>query len=213
MRLFLTATATAVAVLSSSGCYVASLAPYYSDGQVLLDPQLPGTWVVGDREIWTISRAQRPPNAYTIHIFEGRAVSPSGEESWDSKSTFTARIFKMDGSLFLDATPDRSPSCGMGDLWWAVRGPMHFLARISRDGDVLRLQEIDAEKLDATLHASRTTVLPHLHLDEDDELYPAGGRSVGNVVLTGHTTEIQAFLRRYLKAVLSEDEAVLHRRH
>src|SRR5512143_3163469 len=60
MRMMVTVGATVVAVLSGAGCYVASVAPLYSNDAVVLDDGLPGTWVNDDGDTWWITSAEHP---------------------------------------------------------------------------------------------------------------------------------------------------------
>ncbi len=235
MRTLMTAGVTALAVFSGTGCYVASLAPYYSSASVILDAGLAGTWVDEEgEETWTIARADYPADSYSIRVLENADlfVFESGQASRKVSSVFTARLFTIDQSVFLDAQPEIDAGLEgawmstAGPSWWLLRPIMHVLFRISCEGDTLRLRAIDDHRFDALLHQQALetgrgnrapsiapVLLPHLHLSNDGETFDGpGGPSGANLVLTAPTLEIQAFIRAHLKEMFSDEEGVMHRR-
>jgi hypothetical protein len=215
MRSLVRVGVTAAAVLWSSGCYVASLAPFYTSQDVVFDAGLPGTWVGNEDEVWTISRAavwtisreKDLPDSYTIEVLE-RASFFGPEKGPKVKSVFSVRLFRLDDMLFMDAFPAASTTCGDGPSWNALRAGMHYVFRVSRDGDTLRLQALDPDKVDALVQ-----VPSHVHLlDDGDTFDRPGGPGGANLVLTAPTTELQAFIRRHLEPILQDEIGVMRRR-
>jgi hypothetical protein len=148
MRTLITAGVLAAAVLGNSGCYVASLYPFYTSEDVIFDAGLLGTWVGEEDDVWTISRAKGQPDAYTFEIPDDTSfiISPSSPKVM---SAFTVRLFRLDDMLFMDAFPAPSATCDNGFSWSALQAGMHVVFRVWLDGDTLRLQELDPDKVDA----------------------------------------------------------------
>jgi hypothetical protein len=202
MRTLITAGVLAAAVLGNSGCYVASLYPFYTSEDVAFDAGLLGTWVGDDDERWTFSRATDQADSYTIEAPDIK--SPFGPTV---TSALTGRLFRLGDALFMDAFPDLSATCDTGVGWNALRAGMHFLFRLSRDGDTLRMQVLDPDKVDALVQAPSHA---HLLYDGGTSDRP-GGPGDANLVLTAPTAEIQAFLRRHLDDILQDEIGVMRR--
>jgi hypothetical protein len=210
MRTLITAGVLAAAVLGNSGCYVASLYPFYTSEDVIFDAGLLGTWVEEDEdEVWTISRAEDQSDAYTIEVLEHTSFSSlMNNRPKTAKSTFSVRLFRLDGMLFMDAFPAPSTTSDSGLSWRALRAGLHVVFRVSRDGDTLRMQALDEDKLDALVQAPS-----HVHLLDDGGTYDRpGGPGGANLVLTAPTAELQAFLRRHLDDILRDESGVMRRR-
>jgi hypothetical protein len=207
MRTLITAGALAAAVLGNSGCYVASLYPFYTSEDVVFDAGLLGTWVGDDDdERLTISRATDQADSYAIEVLDIEWIG-LGRSGPTVTSAFIGRLFRLGDALFMDAFPAPSATCHTGLGWNALRAGMHFLVRVSRDGDTLRMQVLDPDKVDALVQAP-----PHAHLLYDGGTSDRpGGPGDANLVLTAPTAEIQAFLRRHLDDILQDEIGVMRR--
>jgi hypothetical protein len=207
MRTLITAGVLAAAVLWNSGCYVASLYPFYTSQDVVFDASLLGTWVGDEDERWTISRANGQADSYTIEVLEDTSFFLSGKSGPQVRSAFSVRLFRLDDLLFMDAFPAPSTTCDRGLSWNALRAGMHFVFRVSRDGDTLRMQALDPDKVDALVQARS-----HVHLFDDGGTSDRpGGPGGANLVLTAPTAELQAFLRRHLDDILQDELGVMRR--
>lgn len=221
------------AVLCGTGCYVASVAPFYMRDALLFEPRLLGTWQVGDAETWTVTRADGEELAYRLEVLEPEAPvwksifePPVVKSTPTLRSFFTARLFKLDSGLFLDifpgeeAKPDGTPTPPWfpGPSWWAMRPGTHVLVRLELEGDTLRLAVLDADKMDEAIHAGAATgsgvspALQHFHMFTDGETWHSpGGPGFANTLLAASTENMQAFLRQHPKDIF-EDGGVARRR-
>jgi hypothetical protein len=169
----LTQLAVIGALLCSSGCIVVSISPLCPDKDAVFEPALVGTWIESPSARYTFSKLGE--NAYRIDVVDGK-----------ERQTMTGRLFRLDGTLFLDVSPtDELDELGVPEqAVRTLRGwylPLHLYVRVNQVTPTLSTSAIDESWLKDYLGA-HPTALAHLMRG-------------GNVILTGSTADIQEFLR------------------
>lgn len=155
------------------GCIPLSLNSYYKDKDLSFDPALLGLW--GDKGKGAeIQINQTGANAYELTDLEA-----------DTTVKFGVHLFKLGNQRFLDLCPGSTGAGGgRNDLldFHLIRG--HSLLRVDRLDSVLVTAGL-SEKWLKELFSKQPMAVTHVVTDDQ-------------VVLTGSTDEIQAFVFRHL---------------
>ena len=155
-------------MLLMSAC-VPSLYPLYTEGDLVFEPLLVGTWVVeddGNETIWTVKKSA-----------EGYEMVDVEEDQDPAK--FDVRLVKLGGHTFLDLFPaQQEPNNGLYQLH-LIRA--HTFMKVTLDGDSLGVTMLDQEWLKNALK-SKGTALAHQTLVD------------GDLLLTAPTADLQEFI-------------------
>lgn len=164
--------ALACAILATMGCYVQSIHPLYDDKTMAFDPALEGTWVAEEDEEYVFTVSDTTRGMYTLVSDEGGA-----------QARFEAVLLELGGVAFLDIYPDAPQSESTFYMDHLLR--VHNILRVEMDADTLWVADFDAEWLQ-TMVDKKKLRLSNVPLD-------------GAMLLTGPTTELQAFVAKYAR--------------
>jgi hypothetical protein len=174
----LTLTAIALVFLSLAGCLpVRSLHPFYTDKDVVSEPQIVGTWFDSeDKE----SHSQVTFSAAGNQSYEMVISDP--DRSTELK--FVTHLFRLGNTLFLDALLDdfRVKGTDEGILGFAV--PAHTIFQVKLTGDSLHLISLDDDWLKKAL-ANKSVQIAHEDLGD------------GSILLTATPTALQQLIAAY----------------
>lgn len=150
---------------------VLSIHPLYTDKDVVFDPALLGTWIdPTDKAGSPLIFERAGNNSYKASMRLSDQARVDG--------IFEVHLVKLQGQVFLDAVQTRNRISGQEvDLGIAVPG--HVLARVSIEGNALRLNFLDQEWIKKELKSGKISI-PHEEVDQA-------------VVLTASTSELQKF--------------------
>jgi len=153
--------------IALSGC-IPALEPFYSQGDLVHDPRLLGRWSAGPgKGTWHVARA-------------GEHSLLLSHESEGARKTFEGHLFQLGPHRFLDLHP-RIP-VGEGDVHWAHYLPLHSVAQVWLEGDLLRIGPLSRAWLDEQLARGEITI--------------AHRRTESGIVLTATTEELRDLLTR-----------------
>jgi hypothetical protein len=187
--------------LSSAGC-LTSLHPWFTEKDLVFEPALVGTWQdAAEADVtWTFERQN--DTTYTLIDTRNENEPRRDQKATDKKmvsTRLTARLMRMGDARFLDISA--------GDDWtdssWLqlLLVNSHGLAKVSLDGDTLRVAFLDTDRLEGMLRDKRV-VLSHDVVDAsggaDDPPTRVNSQS-RRVLLTATTPELQAFLATYAR--------------
>ena len=160
------------AALLTTAC-VPSIHSFFSYKDVRFDRSVIGRWTDGDGdEEWEFSR--KDDLAYSV-----KYVDRSGKTGF-----FTAYLFRIGGRDFLDLSPVRADADD-SEIYVEKFLPTHTLMAINVEADRAQLSFLDPAWLKGFLKQNPEEID---HTIVDDE-----------VVLTGTTPKLQAFIRRHIK--------------
>ena len=177
-----------------AGCVpVMSLHPLYTEGDIIFEEKLLGTWVDDSNEtIWEFKRVvdesekaiefkrpDRPENAYKLLFHNNKD---------GAKGLFFAHLVKLENMLFLDVCPSQLP-CAPKDpnefqfynIFFLV--PVHTFIRVDSVEPRLKMRLTDDDGMKKLLAEDPNVVKYEL---ADDKL-----------ILTASTKELQAFVLKY----------------
>jgi len=165
--------AALLVLVGLAGCIPLSLNPYYAEKDLSFDPALLGDW--GDKDKGAQVRFDKAgTNAYEMIDLEA-----------DTTVKFEVHLFKLGNQRFLDLYPGSTGfSGGKNDLMnvHLIRG--HSLLRVDRLDSVIVTAGL-SEQWMKELFSKQPMAVTHVVTDDQ-------------VVLTGSTDEIQAFVFRHL---------------
>jgi len=165
---------------------VLSIHPLYTDKDVVFDPALVGTWIdPQDTSSAPIIFERGSNDSY-------RAITRLDKNA-NVDQIFEAHLVKLNGRLFLDAVQTKNRMSGQEeDMGIAVPG--HLFARVSIEGDSLRLDLLDQDWIKDKLETRKISIA-HEELD-------------GDIVLTASTPELQRFVLGHVndKGAFEESE-------
>ncbi len=184
------------ALLFIAGC-VRSVAPLFSDKELIFEPRLVGTWNVGSDDAWTFS-------AYGEHEYRLRIVQKEfsrvilGPSTSGDTGVFAVQMGKLGGEMFIDVTPAmdeeyaEKPSAMLkNDFFnWHLL-PLHSIFRVRFVNDSLRLTMFDAKWLEKMIDTKAVAI--------------AHQKPEGNLILTASTEELQKLVAQYA----TDDQAFL----
>jgi hypothetical protein len=176
--LLLPPAALAAALLLLAGC-IPSVHPFFTARDIVRDPRLPGAWQCED-ERWTFTNAEEDDGACVLVVEETKK---------GKRSELTARLFRLDDSLFLDLQPRELDLRGQHDLAVVSMIAGHLLLRVHALGDTLEVSFCNYEWLGKYLSA---------HPAELAHRTDRRGHSDDASVITAETPALQAFVRAHL---------------
>jgi len=157
---------------------IPSLNPFYTPKDVIADDALVGSWceATNPRLAVVITRNGQE-KSYTIVMRD------------DKQGTFTAHLFQLKGQLFIDLLPVKD-NLPVDDGYALYLVPTHTIARIALQGDTLRAEFLDIDKIMALLKAKPQLLALAMAGPQQD--IP---------VLTAPTEQMQAFVIEHMKDV------------
>jgi hypothetical protein len=160
---------------------VTSVAPYYTQKDLVFEPAMVGSWVNvhNPDEYWRFAESGEP--AYTLTLSE------------PGKTTvMSAHAFKLQGQLFLDIF-------SLEQDYHVI--PAHYLLKVTQLGPTLRFSELSEAWLKELLAKEPAAIRHHFIVTNEKS-----GDS--RVVLTASTTELQDFVMRHRNTVPAWRESV-----
>ena len=159
----------AALALLLTGC-IPSLNPFYEEDDLIFGAGLVGVWVEPDSE-----------EAMTFEASEGEtAYSVQHTDSDGDPGPFVVHLFKIGDVQYLDFFPEEAEG-PTNDFYELHKLGVHTLMRTQRNGDTLEMAPFDLDWFENFLEA---------HPEELQHVETGNG----GVVLTGPTSELQAFL-------------------
>lgn len=162
------------AAIFSSGCLVLSLQPIYDADSIAWDEGLLGHW-----------RAPEDNVEVTIERAEWRSYRVRYRHPVET-AEFTAYLTAIGDEYFMDLMPVRGQDYG------AVLIPSHLIVRARREGERWIVAPLDYDRLVNDVRAGRAAAGARAALDQKQ-----------NVILTGSTRELRAWLRPKADALVS----------
>lgn len=165
-------TTWAVILLALTGCFPPrALNPFYTSADLTTDDRLVGIFdeVDSPGDPIRIRRSDEQAEVYLLG-----AVDPDKHDA-----SFAGRLFGLGGSLYLDIAPNRVLEGGDADFF----APLHWVCRVTFVADGMELKCLDEEWLRERIAAG--TAEPMAMLVDDE------------IILTGTTEELQAFVLRH----------------
>lgn len=160
----------AAVVAAVPGCLPPrALNPFYTAADLVLDHRLVGTFDEDDDGVDAI-RIRAPVGADSVYTLED-------PDPGSTSVPLAGRLFRLGGSLWLDISSTRH----LGDDW--LFAPLHCVCRVEFPEDGLELRCLEGQWLRERIAAG--TAEPMVVLADDE------------IVLTGTTEELQAFLLRH----------------
>ena len=156
---------------------IPSLNPFYTDKDLVFDPQLIGTWKekseAQETEVWKFEKTEDKAYKLVVTDKDGK----QGE--------FAAHLFKLNQEYFLDVIPnDCNYATNQTDLVGWSMFPGHLLARVPQIEPELKLAFFNFDWLSQQL-----TNNPHIL---------ANHREGDRFVLTATTRDLQRFVLKHL---------------
>jgi hypothetical protein len=159
-----------VTALLMAGC-VPCLQPVYTDEDLVFEADLIGTWTpVNSKALWEFTRA----DDRSYRLVQTDANGASGQ--------FSAHLFKIRGTTFLDLYPEMPHGTG-SCLYASHFRPVHTCFRVQQISPKLRISIMNPQWAHDYLKANRDAV-QHTFTDR-------------GVVLTAPTKELQTFLAQH----------------
>lgn len=165
--------AVVAAVAAVPGCLPPrALNPFYTAADLVLDHRLVGTFDDEDEPFRIRVRLRAPAGADSVYTLE----DPDPEST---AVPLAGHLFRLGGSLWLDIASSRRLE---GDDDWLF-APLHWVCRVDFPEDGLELGCLEEQWLRERIAAG--TAEPMVVLADDE------------IILTGTTEELQAFLLRH----------------
>ncbi len=170
-----------VVLLALSGCWTLSVNPLYTESDIVYDDALEGLWGNPDNpedETWEFKSAGE--DSYRL------VVRPEGKQQLlidpETDGLFEVRMLQLDGHRFIDLFPEEPEK--VNSFYKSHVIPAHSFARISIEGNVLRLVALDTEWLE---EQDNQELLDISHVRQSDVIY-----------LTASTEELQAWVLEHI---------------
>jgi len=172
-------------VVTLAGC-VPSWNPFYTDKDLVVDPALVGTWrpveaKESSKETWEFLKAGDKLYQLAQTDEEGR------------KATFDARLFKLNGHLFLDLYLTKIEGDNLKANAWASISlvPAHLLLKVEQIEPALKLAAMNPDWMQKHLKQHPET-LAHRVVSDGDIVLAAGTDELQKCVLA-HLDETEFF--------------------
>jgi hypothetical protein len=183
----------ALATVLATGCFVLSVAPFYTDKDLAFDPALLGSWRNAEdtNSVWNFENGDT--NAYKLTIRETTETNLS-----------QVHLFKLEGHYFIDMM---SPSVDLknndGQKVFPPPIPGHTLARVTLRPQELRISLMNYEWFGPYLSNNPTALRHYLWKENRNESFP---------IVTADTAELQKFvLQHYANTNAWREETILKR--
>ena len=159
------------------GCDTYSLHPFYKADENTLEPRLVGTWTVDKTKI----------------TIEAKKEGTYEAEVWDmdshSDARYKVRLIRVGNNLFADSILDEESLDGKKfDLPYGV-APLHFLYKVSVNGDTLRLSLLKHDWLIKQFEGKKISIA---HEYMDDSANPRDS----SILLTASSADLQKFIQQ-----------------
>ena len=171
-------------IIVVAGACVPSVNPFYTEKDIVFEPGLVGEWQKGGTnqlETWKFEKSGE--NAYNLVV----------TDKDDKQGKLDARLFKIDGQLFLDLIPN---DCGFAptqaDVVNAAMFPGHLLLRVPQLQPKLQLAYCDYDWLSKCLQENPEALKHHREGDRG--------------LLTAETKDLQGFIRQHLAELFQTPE-------
>ena len=148
-------------ILGTSGCFVKSLNPFYTDEYKVDLPQIMGEWKL-------LSTFGNDVSEKEINFWR---FSDDKIETYDEHNTVSeieATYFKVNGNDFVDWMPGEVSESHVNLYWALLVFPAHTVFRVKMSDDTLLLIPLDPEWLKSLVQEKKLS-LPFVESDEDDE--------------------------------------------
>jgi hypothetical protein len=157
-----------VGALASMAACVPSLNPFFTTGDLVLEPALLGSWSgEGSDETWTISQGDGSMYRIVHTVGDGK------------EGVFNAGLMKIQDHLVFDISP-AEPECVKNDLQRAFLLPMHMIGWVRQVEPELKVAVLGPDWMEKHLKAN-PDALPH-------------AAATDMVMLTAPTDALQAFV-------------------
>jgi hypothetical protein len=158
-------------IIFSSSC-IPSLNPLYTNADLIADPSLTGTWLDKEtEESWTFSACEKLKYALTHVDTDGR------------KSEYEARLFKMEGQLFLDIVPMK-PGFTQDEFYQGRFFATHTFVHVVSTQPTVQISYMEPRWLKDFLTANPNAIRHE--------------RVNGEILLTASTKETQKFILAHM---------------
>jgi hypothetical protein len=169
-----------IAVLAAflSGCATYSLHPFYKPDENTLEPGLVGAWMAVDKTKITIE-------ANKDETYEAEVMDSDSNSCY----RYTVRLIRVGNNLFADSILEEESLSGKDfNLPYGV-APLHFLYKVSLNGDTLRMSLLNHDWLVKQFQAKRISVA-HEYMDESADPQDS------NILLTASSADLQKFIQQ-----------------
>lgn len=161
---------------------IPSVNPFYTEKDVVFDPNLLGEWEAADKddgpEKWLFEKAEKAEKP------ENRTYRLTVTDKDSKTGSFDARLFKLNEEQFLDLIPHGcSFAENQAELVGAAMFPGHLIARVSPLEPQLKLAFMDFDWLAKYLEKNPGALA---HRTNDD-----------SVLLTAKTRDLQRFILKH----------------
>jgi hypothetical protein len=175
------------------GCATYSLHPFYKADENTLEPSLVGTWTVDKTKI-TIEAKK-----------EGTYEAEGSDMDSHTDFRYKVRLIRVGSNLFADSILEEESINGKNfDLPYGV-APLHFLYKVSLNGDTLRLSLLSHEWLAKQFEAKKISIA---HEYMDDNADPRDS----SILLTASSADLQKFIQQIADTPDAfEDPDIMHR--
>jgi hypothetical protein len=172
-----------------SGCFVKSLHPFYTAGDLVFKKEMLGTWIDDDSASWKIEQSMRTTGLFKPGVPENAYLVTCSDK--DGTAQFSAHLFKLGSGLFLDFYPEEVK--GTTGMMSAHLVPAHTVARVTLSHDNLTIQWYNEEWLIGLFKQNK------IRIAHEKVPLEAGKTTDDNyqVVLTAPTEELQSFMLKY----------------
>ena len=167
-------------VLALAGC-VPSWNPFYTEKDLVFDPALAGAWrpveaKENSKENWAFTKS-------SDKLYQLQQTDEEGR-----KAAFEARLFKLNGHLFLDLYLTKVEGDDLKVNAWASFSlvPAHLLLKVAQIEPALKLAAMNPDWVQK-------------HLKQHFEALAHRVVSDGNIVLAASTGELQKFVLAHLE--------------
>ncbi|MBN2320241.1 MAG: hypothetical protein JXR49_14245 [Acidobacteria bacterium] len=195
MRARILATLCAILIsILTTGCFVRSLHPIYTEQDIVFEPDLVGRWNDNDEALWAFSRGDG--NSYDLVITDDEG----------HRDPFIAHLVKIEGNLFLDLLPRQTKLEGT-EFYKSLFLPVHTFCYIKQIEPALQMCAPDPDWLEKLL-AESPDAIRHEKIQEKIAVPPPSGvespdaaqreRIQAEIILTAPTKDLQAFLIEHL---------------
>lgn len=170
-----------------SGCILRSLNPFYTEGDVVFDDILIGTWIDQDSSIWEVKQHKISKGWFTKEdslVNSYRICFTEDKE----RSIFEAHLFNLNGEKYIDFTP-LMDELFKGEFYSLHLMPAHSLAKLEiSDDNHIQMRWFNEAWL-VEMYKEHHLKLPYkiIQTYENEQSY----------LLTAETEELQKFLLKY----------------
>lgn len=185
---------TVLILALTTGCFIRSLHPLYTEKDIFFEPGLIGRWGDGDEGNWVFSRGSE--NSYNLVITDDEG----------NRDPFIAHLVKIEGNLFLDLLPGQTKLEG-SDFYELHFLPVHSFLYVKQIEPALQMCALDpdwlekllAENPDAVRHEKiqEKVIVPPPPTANDPDNVPRK-KIQYEIILTAPAKDLQAFLIKHL---------------